>query len=305
MTSVVGGAADQKTVTLENSGTSSTLINQVLVNSVTSNLPDSNYLIVNDHCSGFALGAQATCSFDIRLQNVTAIQNLKDYISINYPTGCGSSSDITSNNFIGSVSAAISPTPTPMPTVKPTPTPSPSVAPTPIQKKIVFSSTMYLAGLLGNFSGVNFADNLCQTVGYEITGDATATYKALIVDGKNRVACTSSNCAVNGVKEHKDWVLAPNTKYYDPETGSTPRIQTDSNGLIAIARAYSYSPHSNYNWTGLNADWTTGDTCSHWSVSDSSQKGVAGNPLVNKNSAMYSAVSNNCGTPSGFYCVQQ
>src|SRR6185369_3589397 len=60
-------------------------------------------------------------------------------------------------------------------------------------------------------NGVNSADTKCGAEA--VTMSLSGTYKALIVDGTNRIACTSANCSGTGNAEHVDWVLRANTAY--------------------------------------------------------------------------------------------
>ncbi|HLD45750.1 MAG TPA: DUF1554 domain-containing protein, partial [bacterium] len=66
-------------------------------------------------------------------------------------------------------------------------------------KKIFVTDATYN----GNLGGVAGADALCEA---DANKPATGTYKALIVDGVARVACTTANCG-GGAGENIDWVL--------------------------------------------------------------------------------------------------
>lgn len=136
------------------------------------------------------------------------------------------------------------------------PTPPPAVS---IKKTFIYG--MDLTGDLktnGNgATGVDGADKLCQ-------GDAQSsggTYKALVVDGVHRVACSTANCS-GGISEHIDWVLQPNTKYVRID-GTTEIGTTDSKGLLQFPLANEFIFQSYDLWTGLNTNWTTSsDNCS-------------------------------------------
>lgn len=115
----------------------------------------------------------------------------------------------------------------------------------------------------GNLGGVSGADAKCAA-------DAQAagrTYKALIVDGTNRIACTSANCATSGASEHVDWVLIANQEYR--RLGLTTVLGTTTDrGVFLAPLAAAFSDTAGWTWwTGFNPDYTdSGDAeqCSNW-----------------------------------------
>jgi hypothetical protein len=163
----------------------------------------------------------------------------------------------------------------------------------------------------GQVNGISGADAHCNNVMNQTIGLPTGkTYKALMVDGVNRIACTSSNCTGGGVSEHANWVLLPNVSYYKP--GGTPETDihiftTNSVGIIAtpIALNSSLDPASSSVWTGLNIDWTTHvDLCNGWNTAAIVNSGRVGDT----NSASSTFISNNsksCDNSYKIYCVEQ
>ena len=153
----------------------------------------------------------------------------------------------------------------------------------------------------GGSGGVIAADAICQSVAnsYQYPG----TYKAIISDGLSRIACTSANCSKGGNSEHKNWVLSANTSYYNGSL-SNLIMTTNSTELGNFKGQFPQSPLGYTTaWTGLNSNWTTGETCSGWTTTDTSKQGNIGdpsgpNPLIRDYSV-------NCQTVAGFYCVQQ
>lgn len=75
-------------------------------------------------------------------------------------------------------------------------------------------------------NGIEEADALCNA---DTNKPNDSTYKAIIVDGLNRTACTTASCA-GGSSEHTDWVLQADTEYRRGD-GTTVVGTTDSNGL--------------------------------------------------------------------------
>ncbi len=133
----------------------------------------------------------------------------------------------------------------------------------------------------GNFGGIAGVDAYCQSqVPTNLPSDGV--YKAMIVDGVNRVATT---VGPNSKVGQKDWVFLPNQQYirdYDDLLIMT----TNSSGMFDFTNnrklENSFSQIAAAQWTGLNSDWTTWKsegvpvTCDSWTTSDNSIYGVYG-----------------------------
>jgi len=113
----------------------------------------------------------------------------------------------------------------------------------------------------GNLGGVTGADANCMA---DDNYPGTGTYKALIVDGLNRIASVSANAGDGQV----DWVLKANSNYYLTD-GATKIMTTDENSLFTFGSldnsfngvGFAGSP----SWTGLNQDWTANaNNCNFW-----------------------------------------
>ncbi|GIX41510.1 MAG: hypothetical protein KatS3mg129_1243 [Leptospiraceae bacterium] len=172
----------------------------------------------------------------------------------------------------------------------------------------------------GNLGGITGADNICNN---DPNKPNTSLYKALLVDGTNRVACISPNCSTNGISEHIDWVLKPNTTYIRAN-GSTFIFTTNSDGIFIFGTAnnsISDGPPSTiyFIWTGLNQDWTiytfssTERDCNDWNSNSSAYITKYGKSTFSDYN-MISFGIDNCnqvGTASGpssyyhLYCVEQ
>lgn len=142
---------------------------------------------------------------------------------------------------------------------------------------VIFSTTT--ASFSGDLGGVTGADWLCESAANR---PDSRCYKAMIVDGTNRVACTTPFCG-GGPAEHVDWVFAANTSYYRP--GLAVRIgTTDANGLFSFPLENAMVADSSLIWSGFTVtdpapvDWTTGNDCVNWTggVGDAGSYGASG-----------------------------
>lgn len=151
-------------------------------------------------------------------------------------------------------------------------------------------------------NGIQKADYICQNDPSRPAG--TRRWKALIVDGLNRTACTNTNCA-SGTAGRIDWVLWPNTKYFKPD-GVTLVMTTDVNGVFIfgtltnfINNAVAYSA-----WTGINGDWTTSTAhCTQW-TDNTLITGSYGTSSLNDSQSI-AANTITCNTNNNLYCVEQ
>ena len=151
-----------------------------------------------------------------------------------------------------------------------------------------------------NFGGVSGADAECNA-----SPPIAGTYKALLVDGTTRVACTSAQCVTSGAAEGVGWVLAPNTKYVRAD-GTTVIATTTGAAIFSFPLAASIGTNAFSYWTGLSADWTTSpDSCSGWAQTTGffATEGLADTT----DSQAIVGVSESCATLAGavFACVQQ
>ncbi len=120
-----------------------------------------------------------------------------------------------------------------------------------------------------NFGGISGADAYCQsqkTASFaSLAGEATE-YKAFLVDGTNRRACSTTDCS-GGVSENINWVLKANTDYYRLDgTTDTKIFTTNSSGIINFTGGATLltpidSSSSTLWWTGMGTDWIVFNTC--------------------------------------------
>ncbi len=122
--------------------------------------------------------------------------------------------------------------------------------------------------LPGDFAGIEEADSICNNNPNK--PENSGTFKAFLVDESTRIACTSENCADNGIDEHVDWVLAPLTEYRRAD-GETIIATTTTLGLWPSELTHSYADDNNNPnealriWTGLSTSYLThSHTCNSW-----------------------------------------
>jgi hypothetical protein len=159
--------------------------------------------------------------------------------------------------------------------------------------------------------GISGADAACAS---DSNAPDFSTFKAMLVDGASRVACTSSDCS-GGVAEHTDWVLTANTPYVNIAGGAL--ATTDANGLFGNTFSSTIYVGTNDEppaWTGLNLDWTTSsDNCAGWTSTSGSGEGgypkfiIPTPPDTGNNTPAYAFSSNTFSCTGSFpvYCVEQ
>ena len=167
----------------------------------------------------------------------------------------------------------------------------------------------------GNFGSISAADAICANDANKPSGGGT--YKAMVVKGSDRRACSTDNCS-GGVAEHIDWVLKPSTNYYKAD-GTTLIGLTDSKGLLgnSIPQEMGVGT-SSYVWTGItfrDADpmfmfmpaqrWiNSGSDCTGWSDNSSNNAGQIGQ-LATTDYRYIDGGNPVCSNQLSFYCVEQ
>jgi hypothetical protein len=155
----------------------------------------------------------------------------------------------------------------------------------------------------GNRGGIAGADLNCQTDSNKPGG--TATWKAMLVAGTTRRACTSANCSTNGNSEHNDWVLKPNATYVRPD--GTLIGSTDANALLIFPLSNSIGTTDVQPWTGLNIDWTTDNlnNCNNWGITAFNVYGRIGQANLLLSDTIDVSNIRACDSPRPLYCVEQ
>lgn len=154
-----------------------------------------------------------------------------------------------------------------------------------------------------NGNGIEEADEICQN---DPNRPTSSIYKAMIVDGVNRRACTTANCATGGTAEHIDWVMRPSVEYR--RSDETTSIQTTtSNGVFPSGDiSASISTTSNITWTGMSNDFTTSGDCNNWSSSNVGDQGDVGQADQSGEFDYLGGAQQTCDTSTyRVYCVEQ
>lgn len=156
----------------------------------------------------------------------------------------------------------------------------------------------------GNLGGVTGADACCMRDGNKPAG--TSTYKAMIVDGASRVACTTAFCT-GGTAEHVDWVLATTTPYY--RTDCTTLINTTSTkGLLSFGLTNTISATNAGVWTGMSNGWVASNVCSSWASAAAGSNGDLGYTSYTNGGAINvggTTSPDTCDNSFHLYCVEQ
>jgi hypothetical protein len=151
-------------------------------------------------------------------------------------------------------------------------------------------------------NGIEEADALCNA---DSSKPNSSTYKALIVDGVNRVACTTPACS-GGTGEHIDWVLQPSTEYRRVDE-STAIGTTSTEGIFTfpLDNVIDLPLTINSIWTGLDdATWTThSDLCLNWTDGTAASNGRRLSSTLD--STMGNASERCDQTDFRLYCVEQ
>jgi hypothetical protein len=172
-------------------------------------------------------------------------------------------------------------------------------------KRIFGTSSTHDGDFDSGSGGIAGADAFCMA---DSNKPASGTYKAMLVDGTSRVACTSSFCSSSGVAEHVDWVMAPSTMYVRGD--ETPVGVTNSAGVFAfpvIASIGDVGFPSGKTWTGMDYDqrnwkYRSGCTCSGWT--STSGNGCYGSNN-DSNDNMIDYLYDACSGSYRLFCVEQ
>ncbi len=151
-------------------------------------------------------------------------------------------------------------------------------------------------------AGISGLDANCASDAAKPSGGGT--YKAMVADGTNRIACTTANCG-GGTGEHTDWVLKPN-KEYRRSDGTTVIGTTTANGVFSFpltAEVETVTVGTNSTWTGLNTNWTSStNDCSNWG--STATTGTTGlHDQTNTN--LLSIGTSGCANNAKVICVEQ
>lgn len=153
--------------------------------------------------------------------------------------------------------------------------------------------------------GITGADNLCQTNPQCESFGVGSVCKAMMV--------SSSGVIRTAAPVPQNWVLAPYTAYKNTGedspigiTGITPvgftQPATNSQVFAFMLAESGNSPYIPPFWTGYNADWTTGNTCSSWTSNTDTGSVVR---IHLSYTLTWTYQQSNCSNENAIMCVQQ
>jgi hypothetical protein len=170
-------------------------------------------------------------------------------------------------------------------------------------KKRIFLTADVVSPIFGSGSaGMSAADAVCNDSTAPAKPTDGGTFKALIV-GSTRKACTTADCG-GGASENLDWVLAPNTAYYQHDGSDKDLIgTTNAKGIFDFPLTAAFGSYSATVITGLNTDWTNStDNCTDWN------SGIANYSIGSSSATGSTSISNStvsCGDSNRLMCVEQ
>jgi len=127
-----------------------------------------------------------------------------------------------------------------------------------------------------DFGGISGTDDFCES---DSNKPLTGTYKAMVSDGENRIACATPSCTESGSSENVDWVFSAGTTYIRADDETVIGIANDS-GIFDFALQNGLSSSSAEIWTGLTTEWAYNTSCIGWTSStgdmESEQYGAVG-----------------------------
>ena len=129
-------------------------------------------------------------------------------------------------------------------------------------------------------------------------------WKALLVDGQTRVACSTAKCT-GGASEGIDWVLGPATSYLRAD--GKPLLTTNDAGIVLVYPIANDAAGNRINfWTGLDTDWTANANrnCNGWTSETPRIKGRAGWDQDQAQTWIQS-MDIDCSMALSFGCVEQ
>ncbi len=156
----------------------------------------------------------------------------------------------------------------------------------------------------GNTGGIGGADSICNN---DVNRPSARNYKALLVDGVNRRACTTANCP-GGTAEHIDWVLYANKRYFRSD-GTTSLFTANDAGIFVfgnLSNAMTGTANSYYTGFSSAGDWTSsGSNCLLWANNTSGNIGRTGTGTFTNYSTLRDASNTTCDTVLKLLCVEQ
>lgn len=137
-----------------------------------------------------------------------------------------------------------------------------------------------------NYGSIPFADMLCNVDTNRPDQTGHTKYRAIISSSSRKVG--------------QNWVLESNTAYF-----------TATNQYIGTTNDYSIFDFPLFNklgksgaWTGLNSDWTTGESCDSWSTKNNQKYGIIGD-ASKKDYRILNTKTVSCNQKASLYCAEK
>ena len=151
-------------------------------------------------------------------------------------------------------------------------------------------------------AGISGLDSECSSDANKPSGGGT--YKAMVADGTNRIACTTANCG-GGTGEHTDWVLKPGQEYRRAD-GTTVIGTTTANGVFSFpltAAIQTTVVGTNSTVTGLENNWTSSaNDCTNFSTTGANTSNGLHDSTTN---FLLTVGPSGCGNTMKIICVEQ
>lgn len=168
-----------------------------------------------------------------------------------------------------------------------------------------FCKIFITAGNATVTSGIAGLDANCANDANKPSGGGT--YKALAVDGINRIACTSLSCITGGTSEHSNWVLKA-SKQYRRVDETTIIGTTTSKGVFSFPLDNSFNSGSiggiQRAITGMTEGWLDLSTdCNNYTTTVSWQ--VHYGNITSKTDTSIHDTYIDCDQPMKVICIEQ
>lgn len=190
---------------------------------------------------------------------------------------------------------------------------------TDVRRHWIFITSATYTGKLEGITDPGGADDECESVkGAVLAGHSTeditgSTYKAFLVDGSTRIACTASNCS-GETEPNSTWVLKANTYYYPAGAytsfdSATEIVKTNDAGIFDFTdMVTSIDPVNGYPYyTGIDSNWiSSSNDCDDWTDELGSFAEIGNGSVQTSFSITTGGIGIDlCSGSNRFLCVQQ
>ncbi|MCC5815588.1 MAG: DUF1554 domain-containing protein [Leptospira sp.] len=163
----------------------------------------------------------------------------------------------------------------------------------------------------GNLAGISGADGKCATeknTNFSGLAGVGTDYKALLVTGTTRRACSTANCG-GGLGENIDWVIKTNTEYFRSDGLSL--FTSNAAGIFVFGNMnnpFSLNTSDRW-WTGLDDNWVNSflGNCDAWESNSNLDSGNVGEGNTTGKTSLINNTfeDKECNLTSKLLCVRQ